>query len=226
MLSLLLLPILLVSPFWRQNPSVAADHTPVVAVSFRWFKDRQAADKVVMSARPPQPTTIEPTNSISRDARTDGTKPEPDPNREKIETRSASLDQIAQSASESHRIDGFTYEIKFKNLDSRQALKIFWEYQFKETVAPGNTSRHRFACGVRLKPDKEKVIQIFSTLSPGAVINVKNLSKGANRQFDESVVVDRIEFEDGSVWQRPDWNVEEAKAVVSKRDRAEVCRSF
>jgi hypothetical protein len=169
---------------------------------------------------------IEPEKSIGRDARTDGTKPVPDPNREKIETRSGSLDEIAAQASESHQVEGFTYEVKFRNTDPRQTLTIFWEYQFKDTLAPEKTSRHRFACPVKIKPDKEKVIEVFSTLSPGGVINVKNLGKGSNKQFDESVVIDRIEFEDGSAWQRPDWNFAETKAAASKRDRAGVCRSF
>jgi hypothetical protein len=58
------------------------------------------------------------------------------------------------------------------------------------------------------------------------VINVKNLSQGSHKQFDESVVIDRIEFEDGSAWQRPDWNFTEAKSAVSKRERSGICRSF
>jgi hypothetical protein len=226
MLALLLLPILLVFSPTQQNPAAGDEQSPVVAISFHWFKDRQAAEKVVLPARVPQPSMIEPEKSIGRNARTDGTKPEPDPNREKIETRSGSLDQIAAQASESHQVDGFTYEVKFKNVNPKQMLTIFWEYQFKETVAPENTSRYRFACGVKIKPDKEKVVQVFSTHSPGGVINVKNLSKASSKQFDESVVIDRIEFEDGSVWQRRDWNFAEAKTAVSKRDRSGICRSF
>jgi hypothetical protein len=227
MSSLLLLPILLVFQPSPQNPSTAHETSPVVAISFRWFKDRQAAEKVVVPARGPQPSMIEPNNNIAREARTDGTKPVRDPNLEKLETRSASLDELAQQSNETPRVEGFTYEVTFKNLNAKQAQTVFWEYHFKETATPENTSRHRFVCSVRMKPEKEKVVQVFSTLSPGAVISLKDLAKGSGKQFDESVVIDRIEFDDGSVWQRKDWNFEEAKSAVTNGDnRSRMCRSF
>lgn len=227
MWSLLLLPILLVLQPSPQNPSTTHEDSPVVAISFRWFRDRQIAEKVVVPARAPQPSMIEPNNTIAREARTDGTKPVRDPNLEKLETRSASLDELAQQSNETPRVDGFTYEVTFKNLNAKQAHTVFWEYRFKETATPENASRHRFVCSVRMKPEKENVVQVFSTLSPGAVISLKDLAKGSGRQFDGSVVVDRIEFDDGSYWQRKDWNLEEAKSAMTNGDnRLRSCRSF
>ena len=227
MVSLLLLPILLVFQTPQEKLPASEEQRPVVATSFRWFRDRQEAKKLVVPPRGPEPQLIEPIQSIGRSQRTDGTAPERDPNAEKVEHRSASLDQIAMEASEPTRVHGFTYEVKFKNLDTKQVQMIFWEYQFKETTTPANISRHRYVCGVKIKPDKDKLIQIFSTLGPGNVINVKNLNRGSDNQFDESVIIDRIEFEDGSSWQRRDWTFEEAKFAVIKRDvRSGICRSF
>ena len=227
MLSLLLLPILLIFPPLQQNPSTSHEDSPVVAISFRWFRDRQAIEKLVLPPRVPQPSMIEPNNNIARDARTDGTKPVRDPNLEKLETRSASLDELAQQSGETTRVEGFTYEVIFKNLDAKPAQRIFWEYHFKETAIPQNISRHRFVCNVRMKPEKDSAIQVFSKLAPDAVVSVKQLSKASGKQFDESVVVDRIEFDDGSVWQRKDWNFEEAKSAMTNSDRRSgMCRSF
>ena len=226
MLSLLLLPIFLFQPSQQSLPA-PGEQSPVVVTHFRWFRDRQEAKKSVIPARGPEPPLIEPNKNVSRTERTDGTAPERNPNAEKVESRSASLDQIAEAASEAPRVDGFTYEVKFKNLNGKQAQIIFWEYQFKETIAPENTSRRRYVCGVRIKPDQDKLIQIFSTLGPGPVINVKDLRKGSGKQFDESVIIDRIEFEDGTIWQRKDWSFEETKLAVTKRDvRSGICRSF
>ena len=227
MVSLLLLPILLVFQTSQEKLPASEEQRPVVATYFRWFRDRQEAKKVVLPSRGPEPQLIETNQSIGRKERTDGTKPELDPNAEKIETRSASLDQIAQEVNEPPRVAGFMYEVKFKNLDTKQVQMIFWEYQFKETTTPENISRHSYVCGVKIKPDKDKLIQIFSTLGPGNVINVKNLKRGPDKQFDESVIIDRIEFEDGSSWQRRDWSFEEAKFAVIKSDvRSGICRSF
>jgi hypothetical protein len=227
MFARLLLPILLAFHASPQNPPAFDQHAPVVAINSRWYRDRQSAEKVVVPARGPDLPMIEPVRSIGRNQKPDGTAPERDPNSEKTEARSASLDKIAESASEAPRVDGFTYEVRFRNGGARQAQTIFWEYRFTETAAPENSSRRRFVCEVKIKPDKDKLVQVFSTLGPGTVINVKDLSKGSGKQFDESVLVDRIEFEDGSVWQRQDWNLEEAKSAAPKRgNRSGICRSF
>ena len=224
MFARLLLPIVLVIHPSPQNPVASDQHCPVVVTSSRWFKDRQSAEKVVVPARGPELPMIEP---IGREQRADGTAPVRDPNAEKPEARSASLDRIAEESGQSRLVNGFTYEVKFKNLDTRQAQTIFWEYQFTETAAPENTSRRRFVCGVKIKSDKDKLVQIFSTLGPGTVINVTDLAKGSGKQFAESVVIDRIEFDDGSLWQRQDWNFEKEKPGETKRGAwSGACRSF
>ncbi len=226
MLVTILLPILFVIQPPKQNPPAPDEPSPIVVTSFRWFRDRQSADKVVVPPRVPQPPTIDGTQTAGRNGRTDGTAPERDPNLDKIETRSGALDRIGEEA-EAPRVDGFTYEVKFKNLGTKQTQTIFWEYQFKEIAHANNASRRRFICGVKFKSDKDKLVQVFSTLGPIAVINVKNLPRDSNNRFDQSIVIDRIEFEDGSVWQRRDWNIEEAKFAATKRgDRSGVCRSF
>lgn len=226
MVILLLLPILFAYQPLRQNPPAASENSPVVATYFRWFKDRQAAEKAVMPSRVPQQPTIEPNNSIGRKQREDGKAPERDPNPDKLETRSASLDQIGEESIESPRVDGFTYEVKFKNLETKQTKTVFWEYLFKDTAKAENTSSRRFVCGVKIKPGKDELIQVFSTIGPFSVIDVKSLKKGSGKQFDESVIIDRIEYEDGSVWQRKDWNFEAARFTLTSRDRSRACRSF
>jgi len=227
MLVLLLLPILFGYQSWSQNPPATSDTAPIVTTYFRWFRDQQRAEKVVVPPRTDPPPTIEANQRVSQVQKTEGTAPERDPNLDKLENRSASLDKIGQESSESPLVQGFTYEVKFKNLDSRQAQTIFWEYQFKEIANPENTSRHRFVCSVKIKADKDRQIQVFSTFGPATVINVKNLGKGSGNHFAESVVIDRIEFEDGSVWQRTGWDFDQARFAGTKRgDRFGACRSF
>jgi hypothetical protein len=227
MFVLLLLPILLGSHPVRQNRQTPGESSPITATSFRWFRDRQSAEKVVLPPRIPPPSEIEANQSTGRPLRTEGTMVERDPNADKLETRSGSLDRIEEEARESPRIDGFTYEVKFRNFGTKQARTVFWEYQFKEPANSDHASRRRFVCGLKIKSDREVVVQIFSTLGPGNVISVKSLKQGAVKQFDESVVIDRIEFEDGSFWQRQDWNLDEARFAATKDNgHVRVCRSF
>ena len=226
MLVLLLLPFLFVFQPSRQNPSAPGEHAPVTVVNFRWFRDRQAAENAVAPPRP-QPEMIAANRNFERQRRINASAGERDPNLDSLDGRSAALDKIVQDSRESEDVAGFTYEVKFKNLDTKQAQTIFWEYQFKEIANPANVSRRRFACIVKIKPDKDKQLQVFSTLGPSNVINVKDLAKGSGNQFEESVVIDRIEYADGSVWQRKEWNFDEAKLTAKARgDRSAVCRSF
>lgn len=227
MLALLLLPILLVFQPSRQNPPASGEQAPIVVTHFRWFRDRQSAEKAVMPPRTPEPPPIEANKTIDRNERPIGTTPEGHPDVDRLEQRSASLDKIAQESSESPRVEGFTYEVRFKNLEAKQAQTVFWEYQFKEIANASNTSRRRFVCGLKISPGKDKLVQVFSTLGPATVINLKSLTKGSGKQFEESVVIDRIEYQDGSVWQRQNWNFEEARFTAKSRgDRSGVCRSF
>jgi hypothetical protein len=46
---------------------------------------------------------------------------------------------------------------------------------------------------------------------------VKSLSKGSGNQFREAVVIDRVEYSDGSFWQLKDWTFDVSKLVSKTR---------
>src|SRR6266581_3838111 len=133
MVVLLLLPLLFVFQPSRQNPSASDERSPVLVVSFRWFKDRQAAENAVAPPGP-QPEMIPANRNFERQRRINASAGERDPNLDTLDGRSAALDKIVQESREAEPLDGFTYEVKFKNLDNKLAQTIFWEYQFKETA--------------------------------------------------------------------------------------------
>jgi hypothetical protein len=227
MIALLLLPLLITFQPSHQDPPGSDERSPVKVTSFRWFKDRQAAENVVEPPPGPQPAMIGANRNFERQRRINASAGDRDPNLDTLDGRSAALDKIVQESREAEPVDGFTYEARFQNTGTKLTQTIFWEYQFTEKVNAANTSRRRFVCAVKLKPEKDKVLQVFSTLGPNNVINVKNLARGLGRQFEESIVIDRIEYADGSVWQRKDWNFEEVKLTARARsDRTAACRSF
>ena len=71
----------------------------------------------------------------------------------------------------------------------------------KRRRIPANVTRRRFLCNVKIKPEQAKDLQIFSLGGPSDVISVKSLAKGSGNQFQEAVVIDRVEYADGSFWQ-------------------------
>lgn len=226
MFALLLLPVLFVACA-SQDPPPSGERGPVVVLSFKWFKDRQPVENAAADSTGPQPAMTAANKNFERQKRINATAADRDPNLDTIDGRSAAIDKIVQQSRQSDPIDGFVYEVRLQNAAAKLAQTVFWEYQFKQTANSGNVSRRRFVCAVKIKPQKDKVLQVFSTLPPSTVINVKDLAKGSGNQFEESIVIDRIEYADGSFWQRQDWNFDEAKFTAKARsDRAAVCRNF
>lgn len=221
---LLLLPLLLMPLSRGQDPAVAGDNSPVVVLSFRWFKDRQAAENA--SSIAPAPAMIAANKNFEKQRRVNALPGERDPNADTLDGRSAALDKIVQESREAPPVNGFAYEVKIQNTTTKPVQKVFWEYQFRETANPTNVTRRRFVCGAKIGPEKQKSLQVFSLLGPSDVIDVKSLAKKSGSQFEERVVIDRVEYTDGSFWQRTDWDFDVTRLVSKGSRNVPACRSF
>jgi hypothetical protein len=106
---------------------------------------------------------------------------------------------------------------------------LFWEYQFIDRVDPAMVTRRQFLCAANLKPGKEKELVAFSLGGP-SVVNVNTLAKNSDKPFDEKVVINRVEYSDGSIWQRKDWNFSEIRMTyrraVATPWTTEMCRGL
>jgi hypothetical protein len=229
MKTLLLLPLLLVFGYPRQNPAPPEESSPLVVVSFKWFKDRQPIDDAVAAPTTPQPAPIAADKNFERQKRINAPAGDRDPHADTLDARGAELDRIVQESREAPPVDGFVYLVKFKSASAKPIERIFWEYQFKETANPANVTRRRFQCNVKIKPEQAKDLQIFSLGGPSDVISVKSLAKGSGNQFQEAVVIDRVEYADGSFWQLKDWTFDVSKLVSKPRGDSQklpICRGF
>ncbi|MGQ0762663.1 MAG: hypothetical protein ACT4OT_11725 [Acidobacteriota bacterium] len=224
------LPLLLcASPALAQD--VAADETPIAVLSYRWSKDRRAIELVDTSSRnSPQPAMIPQNKNFQRNARINDPAGVRDPNADTIDGRSAELDRITAEARDSKpQTDGFTYQTKVQNNSAKPVAVVFWEYQFREKGNPTILARRQFVCQAKLKPDKAREFEVFTLAAPSSVISVKTLSKKSEPTFDEAVIINRVEFEDGSNWQRKDWNYDEVKLTartVSNAKNQPMCRGL
>jgi len=90
--------------------------------------------------------------------------------------------------------------------------------------------RRQFLCGVQIKPDREKEVLAFSASGPSDVVSVESLSKKAENLFGEKVLINRVEYADGSIWQRRDWNFAEVRSAVTRATATpwgtEMCRGL
>jgi hypothetical protein len=75
----------------------------------------------------------------------------------------------------------------------------------------------QFLCAVNIKPDKDKELQAFSVSGPSEVISAGSLSnKSGGNPFAEKVIINRVEYADGTIWQRKDWNFGEIKTTFER----------
>jgi hypothetical protein len=226
---LFLLPLLLVFGDLTQNPTPPDESPPVVVVSFKWSRDRQSIDHAVASTSSPQPALITADKNFERQKRVNASAGERDPRADTLDARGAELDRIVQESREAPPVDGFVYLVKFKSASAKLVERIYWEYQFKESANPTNVTRRRFLCNLRIRPQQGRDLQVFSLSGPSDVISVKSLARGSGNQFQEAVVIDRVEYADGSFWQLKDWAFDASKLISKARadsQKIQMCKSF
>jgi hypothetical protein len=113
-------------------------------------------------------------------------------------------------------VDGFAYRAKVQNSGSRVIEILFWEYQFTDLSNPSTVTRRQFLCGVNIRPGKEKELQGFTLSGPSEVVSVASLSNKSESPYKENAVINRVEYADGAIWQRKDWNFAEIRLTYAR----------
>ena len=229
MRTLLLLPLLLttVSPF--QNG--AGEGPPLNVVSAKWTKTRQRVERPDTQGSTPAAAMTAADKNYARNRRANDPTAARDPNVDTIDARSAAIEKaVRDSRSQLIVVEGYAYRVKLQNPAQKSVDVVFWEYQFEETANPSNLTRRQFLCGVQIKGGKEKELQAFGGSGPAVVVSAETLAKGSADPFAERVLINRVEYADGSIWQRKDWNFAEMRAAiqsaVSTPWGAEMCRGL
>lgn len=231
-LLLLLLVLTFVSPGQGQNAAGVDEGSLVVVLGFKWSRSHQPVGKQDPANTAPAAAMIPENKVFQRSARAQAPVGVRDPNADTIDGRSAAMEKNVQDARSPKvkDVNGFAYQVKLRNASTRVIEIVFWEYQFKELASPTNVVRRQFLCAVNIKPAKEKELQAFSVFGPSDVINVESLTNKAGNLFDEKVVINRVEFADGAILQRKEWNVAEVKSGIERAIRtpwgAEMCRGL
>jgi hypothetical protein len=112
--------------------------------------------------------------------------------------KQAQLDQIPLPAGV---VKGYLYEVHVRNITDQTIKRLQWAYVFTDVLTQKEIVRHAFYDRTKIPPGHEKKLAAFTRGSPPSVINVKELSKNGNKPWGESVVIDRVEFADGTIWE-------------------------
>jgi len=209
---LLLLSLLLSLPIVWQT----AVDSPLTVNSFKWMRARRTIEAPEAEGNAPARAMIPQNRIFARTARVNDPAGTRDPNADTIDGRSAALEKsVAESrAPKPKPMDGYAYRIKVQNTIKKVVEIVFWEYQFRDPANPDEVARRQFLCGVNIPEGKSKELEGFSLSGPSDVVDVKTLDSGA--AFKESAVINRVEYSDGTIWQRKAWSLAEVKSSYER----------
>lgn len=194
-----------------QTTTPTSDPSPMSVSSFKWTRARQTVEAAPTDTMVPARQVIPQNKTFARNARINEPRGARDPNQDTLDGRSEAMEKTVQESRtpKSQPRDGFSYRIKVKNATTKVAEIVFWEYQFLDAANPDLIARRQFLCGVSIRPEKEKELEGFSLSGPSDVVSVGALADKS--QFKENVLVNRVEYSDGSIWQRKGWSLAEVK---------------
>jgi hypothetical protein len=216
---LILLPLLLTIVLPQQNPPAPQGDSQVAVLGFKWSKTRHTFEKLDSASNPGPAAAMIPANkNYQRNVRINDPAGTRDPNLDTVDGRSAAMEKIVQESRTppAKSVDGFAYRVKLQNVSLKPIEIIFWEYQFINPADPKVTARRQFLCAVNIKPEKTFEIKAFSLSGPSDVVTVESLAGNKDGLFKENVVINRVEYQNGAIWQRKDWDFSEIKLTYQR----------
>ncbi|HEY8225040.1 MAG TPA: hypothetical protein VIG25_07175 [Pyrinomonadaceae bacterium] len=95
----------------------------------------------------------------------------------------------------------FLYRTSIRNSSNKQIKEIDWDYVFYDAASREELGRRQFTSVQKIDPGKSKELSFMITTPPTRRISVNALDKKERNGIEEQVVVVRITYADGSVWQ-------------------------
>lgn len=209
------LPLSFLVPF---QGTPASDSSPLTVASFKWSRARQKVETPPVEGNAPARAMIPQNRNFARNARVNDPQGVRDPNGDTLDGRSAAIEKsVAESRTLDRKtMDGFAYRVKVQNQSKNVVEIVFWEYRFQDPAQPDLVARRQFLCGVNIAGGKGKELEGFSLSGPSDVINVNTLADNAANPFKEDVLINRVEYSDGSIWQRKGWSLAEVKGSYER----------
>jgi hypothetical protein len=125
-----------------------------------------------------------------------------------ISRRSGDLRRVEENArmtSDDGR-DEYQYRMKARNVDQRVIERVIWQFETADPSDRGNPTLRQFICGNRIKPNDAKEFRVVTPFAPSNVVSAADAGKSSDEKSNQSAVINRIEYADGTFWQNPKWD--------------------
>ena len=193
---LLLTGLILLFPLQQQTPqTVEREESDLTVVKFNWSKYRPNSDLI---SNDPGPMLNEPVSLKQPERRNEHPAAA---NRRDIQERRAALKNAEQNGANTtpRRQDYYMMRLEVKNVGQSTTKSIVWEFQ--PTVATPDYEIKQYICKIKAKPNESKSFELMTPAAPVKVVSADKKSQ------EGKVVINRIEYADGTVWKRKGWSV-------------------
>ena len=199
LLSLLLLTLFLTP---AQEPGTSAGALPLevldVEVLAYEFKARNVRNTPVSA--PPGPVDARDIRGVRGDT---ARREEPT-----IGNRSRELGEVGKGTAPqsvpTRSIGGYSYvyRVKVKNTTPKKIKSIVWEYQLRDSSGTEILSQRFFVCAMTIKSGSVKLLAAGTPSPPSRVVSADTSD---DKPQTHKVVINHVEYVDGSKWMRDGW---------------------
>ena len=118
----------------------------------------------------------------------------------KIE-REMRAEQVIKSRPTTPPRYAFLYKVTVRNSGAKAVREFDWDYIFLDAVTGEELGRRQFTGVEKIAPGKRKELEFHAPTPPAQKISAHSLDKRERDGLVEKVVVVRVVYEDGTVWQ-------------------------
>ena len=97
----------------------------------------------------------------------------------------------------------FVYKATVKNSSDKAIKAIDWDYIFLDRGTETEVGRQQFTSEEKIGPGKTKDLIVTITKPPTQTISLTSLNNNERGSLDGRVIIVRIDYADGTSWQRP-----------------------
>lgn len=198
---LFLTALLALTPVFQQQqqPVVEREEPDLVVLKFNWNKIRLNND-LIHSALDPGPAMNEPVRIKPPEPRNESQEIK---NRRDMNERRAEMSATVNARkSQQKDPDQYYLQLEVKNVGTNVIKSMVWEYQPSATAA--DYELKQYVCSFKAKPNESKKFELVSPYNPVKVITA---DVDTSKSKDGKVVINRIDYADGSTWTRKGWSV-------------------
>jgi hypothetical protein len=118
----------------------------------------------------------------------------------RAELRATEID-AARSSQPASKL--YFYRIQVRNVGAKVVRGFAWQYQPAEESRPED---RQFYCVLNAKANEKKEYQLYSPLAPSRIVDASKMGSKSQADNKGQVIINKIEYVDGSSWTRPGWN--------------------